>query len=172
MNSLYQRISPIKYAKRGGVKIGENCKLINPDFGSEPWLITIGDHVEITNGVKFITHDGATWVFRNDPKYSRVRKFGKIIVKNNCFIGLNAIILPNIIIGPNSIVAAGSIVTKDVPPNSVVAGNPAKIICSMQEYADKCLANTPLYDEKAYKLDRKGEILRMLNETENLRGNE
>lgn len=75
---------------------------------------------------------------------------------------MNSIILPGVTIGPNSIVAAGSVLTKNVEPNTVVAGNPARQVCSTEEYAKKCLDNTPEYDEEAYKKDRKKEILRML----------
>lgn len=157
-----KRFDPERYAREVGVTIGAGCKLIRPNFGSEPWLIRIGNHVEVTGGVKFITHDGATWVFRDQEKYKKVRKFGIIDIKDNCFIGLNSIILPGVTIGPNSVVGAGSIVNRDVPPNTVVAGNPARTICSLEEYADKCLASSPEYDEQLYKQDRKQEILRML----------
>ena len=156
-NALLRRVSPIKYAIHVGVNIneGSGCKLISTNFGSEPWLITIGNHVEITEGVRFITHDGATWVIRDQKEYEKVRKFGKIVIKDNCFVGMNSIILPSVTIGPNSIVAAGSIVTKNVEPDTVVAGNPARRICSIQEYALKCLTNTPDYDEELYRKDRK-----------------
>jgi len=162
---VLRRINPIKYAIKVGVNIEKNSgsKLISTNFGSEPWLITIGKHVEITEGVRFITHDGATWVLRNQSKYDRVRKFGKIIIGDNCFIGMNSIILPGVTIGRNSIIGAGSIVNKNVPVDSVYAGNPAHFICSLTEYAEKCLSNTPDYDEERYKADRKSEILRMLS---------
>lgn len=157
-----RRFAPERYARESGVTIGAGCKLIRPNFGSEPYLIRIGNHVEITGGVQFITHDGATWVFRDQEKYKKVRKFGMIDIKDNCFIGLNSIILPGVTIGPNSVVGAGSIVNRDVPPNTVVAGNPARTICTLQEYADKCLDHTPEYDEHVYRQDKKKEILRML----------
>jgi acetyltransferase-like isoleucine patch superfamily enzyme len=130
----------IKIARKWGVKIGNNCVLSTGNFGSEPFLITIGDHCEITDGVIFITHDGGTWVFRENKKFLG-SKFGQIKIHDNCFIGLNSIILPNVEIGPNSVVGAGSIVTKNVQANSVYAGNPAKYICSLEEYLNKCLYN-------------------------------
>ena len=65
--------------------------------------------------------------------------FGKIEIKDNCFIGINSIIMPNVTIGPNAVVGAGAVVTKDVPANTVVAGVPARVICSADEYKEKCI---------------------------------
>jgi len=130
----------IKIARKMGVKIGNNCLLFNSDFGSEPYLISIGDHCGIATGVIFMTHDGGTWVFRENKKFLG-SKFGPIKIHNNCVIGINSIIFPNVEIGPNSIIGAGSIVTKKVLANSVYGGNPAKYICSLDEYLNKCLYN-------------------------------
>lgn len=97
-------------------------------------MIELGNNVAITHGVTFLTHDYSVNVVNSLHPEKHFKKFGKIIIKNNCFIGIHSIILPNITIGPNSIVGAGSVVTKDVPPNTVVAGNPAKHICTIDEY--------------------------------------
>lgn len=86
----------------------------------------------------FFTHDGGYWVLRNlglSKKQSEI--YGPITVGNNVNIGWNAIILPGVSIGNNVIVGCGAIVTKDVPDNSVVAGVPAKIIETIEEYAEK-----------------------------------
>lgn len=156
--------NPIKKAKLRGINIGDNCKIIKePNWGSEPWLISIGNHVEISFDVAFITHDGATWNFRNKKKYEDVIRYGTIIVKDNCFIGARTTILPGVIIGPNSIVGACSLVNKDVAPNSVYAGIPARRICSIEEYAEKCRRETPHYNKTAYQKNKKQEILRILN---------
>jgi acetyltransferase-like isoleucine patch superfamily enzyme len=130
----------IKIARKWGVKIGNNCIISNENFGSEPFLISIGNHCEITDGVVFITHDGGTWVFRENKKFLG-SKFGPIKIHDNCFIGLNSIILPDVEIGPDSVIGAGSVVTKNVLANAVYAGNPAKYICSLDEYLNKCLYN-------------------------------
>ena len=66
-------------------------------------------------------------------------RYGPIVVHDNCMIGINSIILLDVEIGPNSIVGAGSIVTRDVPPNTVYAGNPAKYIESYDEYLEKSI---------------------------------
>lgn len=123
-NTIWLR-KPIKYAKWLGVKIGDDSLIIShPNWGSEPYLIQIGTHTEISFGVTFLTHDGSTWVFRNNPKYigKNIMKFGKIVIGNNCFIGCKSIIMPNVIIGDNCIIAAGSVVTKPIPSNQVWGG--------------------------------------------------
>lgn len=125
------------FYRRKGVNIGENCSFIgkNINFGSEPYLIEIGNNVRVSFDVVFITHDGATHVLR--LKNPGVVTYGRIIVKDNVFIGARSIIMPNVTIGRNSVIGAGSIVTKDVEKNSVYAGNPAKRICSIEEYEKK-----------------------------------
>ena len=120
----------------------------NIHFGTEPWLITIEGNTIITDGVRFLTHDGSVNTLRKlDTKYAKVQKFGRIHVKENVFIGNEAYIMPNVTIGRNAIVGARSVVTKDVPDNSVVVGVPAKVICTVDELAEKFLANTPDYSD-------------------------
>lgn len=114
-----------KQARFSGVLIGRNCDIQNVNFGSEPFLIEIGNHVQITSGTKFFTH-GAAWVLRE--KYPKIDFFGKIKVGNNVYIGNNALILAGVKIESNVIVAAGSVVTKSVPGGKIVGGNPARII--------------------------------------------
>jgi acetyltransferase-like isoleucine patch superfamily enzyme len=123
----------IEIARKKGVQIGDNCRLYSANFGSEPYLITIGNHVTVTSGVQFITHDGGVWVFREN-ELPNADIVGGITIEDNCFIGTNAIILPNIKIGRNSIVAAGSVVTKSIPPNSIVGGVPASLIKTTDQY--------------------------------------
>ena len=93
--SLYKRQDHIKYARSLGVKVGEASRFVdNPTWGSEPYLISIGDHVLISGKVTFLNHDGATWVFREKGPYKDTYKFGPIKIGNNCFIGFGATILP------------------------------------------------------------------------------
>lgn len=120
-----------------GVRIGEGCRIYTTDFGGEPWLIKIGDRVCISNDVTFVNH-GLNWPFQD--KYESLTGFGPIEIKDNCQIGVRATILPFVTIGENSIVGACSVVTKSVPPNSVVAGNPARVISSLEDYEKKCVA--------------------------------
>ena len=121
-----------------GVSIGKNGEIYKGvSFGSEPYLITLGDNVRITTGVKFCTHDGGMWVIRNLGYNSEADLFGKITVGNNVHIGWNAIIMPNVSIGNNVIIGCGSIVTHDIPDNSVAVGSPAKVIKTIDEYYEK-----------------------------------
>lgn len=121
------------------MKIGKNCVIDKTaEFGTEPYLISMGDNVRITKGVRFITHDGSLWVPRNLGLVDKKADFfGKIVIGNNVNIGWDAIIMPGVQIGDNCIIAAGAIVTKNIPDNSVAVGMPAKVLESVQEYADK-----------------------------------
>ncbi|GAI46775.1 unnamed protein product, partial [marine sediment metagenome] len=117
--------------------IGENCDILVSSLGTEPYLVRIGNHVFISPGVVFHTHDGGVWIFREEVPDIRV--FGPIIIEDNCIIGQGAILLPNIRIGRNSIVGAGSVVISDVPPNSIVMGVPARAISSIHKYKERCI---------------------------------
>jgi acetyltransferase-like isoleucine patch superfamily enzyme len=161
MQSLYVRWRLIRYVRQG-LQIADDCRLMGiPYFGSEPYLISIGKHVTISAQVTFINHDGGTWVFREQPKYRDVIKFGRIVIHDNCFIGSGATIMPGVSIGPNSVVAAQSVVAENVPADTVVAGVPARILMGVEEYADKALAQTPEYDRIAYRSNKIAELLRI-----------
>lgn len=116
----FQMRNPICYTRKVGVTIDKDCRLTrNPGWGSEPWLIKIGEHVLLSAEVRFITHDAGTLLFRDTEKYRDVFKFAPSVIHDNCFIGMQALIIPGVEIGPNSIIAAGSIVTRSVPPGEV-----------------------------------------------------
>lgn len=119
----YRRMNHISYARYKGVKVGDDCRFVdNPMWGSEPFLINIGNHVLISGQVAFITHDGSTFVFRESGPYKDTFKFGPIKIGDNCFIGFRSTILPNVSIGNNCIIAAGSVVNKNVPTGEVWGG--------------------------------------------------
>ena len=111
------------------MKIGDNCFINNVNFSTEPYLIEIGDHVAIAAGTDFITHDGAIWCFRDEIENADV--FSKIKIGNNVFIGNNCTILPGTTVGDNCIIGAGSVVRGNFPENSVIVGNPAKVVMPM-----------------------------------------
>lgn len=130
--------SVIKYWRSKGVKIGTDSIIYgNVNFGSEPFLIEIGENVKITSNVNFITHDGAVHTIRNKYEEFDADLFGRIKVGNNVFIGYNVLILPGVSIGDNTVIGAGSIVTNNVENDSVYAGAPARYICTIDEYYEK-----------------------------------
>jgi len=133
------RINPVKYYRSLGMKIGENCEIYSSvRFGSEPYLITLGNYVRITDGVQFVTHDGGVWVLRNlSKKLEDIDKFGPINIGNNVHIGMNVTIMPGVSIGNNCIIGCGAVVTRDIPDNSVAVGVPARVIESIDDYLEK-----------------------------------
>ena len=144
--NLYRRLfwSLEKQAIKAGVNIGQNNFISSRFWSSEPYLITIGNNCQITDDVIFYTHGGAGAVRREFPKFDT---FGKIKIGNYVYIGNGVRIMPGVIIGDNVLIAAGSVVTKSIPSNVVVAGNPAKYICSINEYLER---------NKKYNTDTKG----------------
>ena len=138
-----------KYIKKHNIfkEMGENV-FFQPRFiPSDPKLIKIHNNVIITSNVTFVTHDvfdlGINYRYP-DKKVPTLMK--PIEIMDNVFIGCNSTILGGITIGNNVVVAAGSVVTKDVPPNSVVAGNPAKVIESFDDYINKRYSSYHSYD--------------------------
>lgn len=123
-----------KQAIRAGVNIGDNNFISSHFWSSEPYLITIGDNCQITDGVSFFTHGGGGAVRKQYPQFDT---FGKIKLGNYVYIGSGAKIMPGVTIGDNVLVAAGSIVTKSIPSNVVVAGNPAQYICTINDYIER-----------------------------------
>lgn len=128
----------ISIAREQGVLVGEDCRIYSLNFGSEPYLVSLGKHVTVSHDVSFVTHDGGVWVLREE--YPEIDIIKPIIVHDNSFIGAGSIILPGVEIGPNSIIGAGSVVNKTVPPNSVYAGVPAKFIKALEDYKTEVLS--------------------------------
>lgn len=104
-------------------------------WGTEPWIITIGDNVHITDGVKFITHDGGTLLYRHMIPDLEITK--PIVIGDNVYIGNNVILLPGVTIGNNVVIGAGAVVTRSIPDNSVAVGVPARVIKTADEYLEK-----------------------------------
>lgn len=134
---------PIAYARSIGVKIGKNVHFYAMALGmfsTEPWLITIGDNVYITAGCQFITHDGGTLILRKEVPDLELT--APITVGNDVYIGMNVTILPGVEIGNWVIIGIGAVVTKDIPDNSVVAGVPARVIKTVDEYLESAKARS------------------------------
>lgn len=133
----YNDYTIAEYFRGQGAKIGDHCQIMIRKLGSEPFLIHIGNNCTIAPEVELITHDGGAWMFTDE--LPSLQSFGRIDILDNCFIGQRAIVMPGIRIGPRSVVGAGAIVTKDVPPNTVVAGSPAREVSTLEEYRAKLM---------------------------------
>lgn len=117
--------------KSYGIKMGKNCHVLTSKIDvHHGFLISMGDNVTISDA-RLLTHDGSTKKFLG---YSRG---GRIKIGSNVFIGAGAIILPGIEIGDNVIVGAGAVVTKDIPNDSLVVGNPARVIKTVTDYIEE-----------------------------------
>lgn len=124
---------PTKTLVKRGLKVGENFNrqqgcFIDP---THCWLIEIGNNVVMSIRVVILAHDASTKIIVGHTK------IGKVIIGDNVFFGANSMVLPGVTIGDNSIIGANSVVTGDIPSNVVVAGCPAKIIYTLEEYRKK-----------------------------------
>ncbi len=133
----------ISAIRTGGGTVGNNVDIIasSIDMG-EPYLLRIGSNVTIT-GVKILTHDAS---LKKTVGYS---KTGKVHIGDDVFVGWGSIILPNTTIGNRVVIGAGTVVSKNIPDNSVVVGNPCRIICTYDEYVEKTrnlMENFPVID--------------------------
>jgi acetyltransferase-like isoleucine patch superfamily enzyme len=139
-----KRAEYIKKSKLFGL-FGENCYWYPRKLPAEPTKVLIHNNVNIATEVYFCDHDVIHKMLNNVPEYKEKLPVGErykyktyqIELLDNVFIGAHSIIMGNVTIGPNAIVAAGSVVTKDVPPNSVVGGNPARVIGDIDTYVNK-----------------------------------
>lgn len=130
-----------------GMSVGKNFKrlggvILDP---SHCWLITIGDNVTMAPRVHILCHDASTKDFLG------YTKIGNVTIGNHVFIGAESVVLPGVSIGDNVIIGANSTVTKDIPPNSVAVGSPARVISSLDEYISKeklRMENSPVYSEE------------------------
>ncbi len=130
-----------------GMKVGKNFKRNEHCIidNSHCWLISFGDDVVLAPRVHVLAHDASMW---NSLGYTKI---AQTKIGNNVFVGSGSIILPGITIGDNVIVGAGSVVTKDIAPNMVVAGNPAKPIATYNEFIDKhkkLMENSPCFSSQ------------------------
>ena len=124
---------PLKYLVKHGLTVGKYFYRSNTAYidSAHPYMITIGNNVIVSERAVILAHDASTKI---GVKYTKI---APVLIGNNVFVGAGSIILPGVTIGDNCVIGAGSVVTKDCPENSVVAGNPAKVVSSIENYADK-----------------------------------
>lgn len=121
----------ISILRSRGVLIGEDVNIINSSLDyTWGFLISIGNNVTITNATIY-AHDASM------KRFTGKTKLGKVVIGNDVFIGYGSIILPDVSVGSKVIIGAGTVVDKNVPDNSVVVGNPMRIIKSFDEFVDK-----------------------------------
>lgn len=142
-NMVWSKFSPIGYAKFLGVNLGSNVTFyaMKPGmFSTEPWLITIGNDCFITANCQFITHDGGTLILRKEVPDLEIT--APITIGNDVYIGLNTTILAGTKVGNRCIIGACSLLKGDYPDNSVIAGVPARVIKTVDEYFEKAKKNS------------------------------
>lgn len=137
---------PTEYLISMGLKVGSNfsrqqgCTI---DY-SHCWLISIGNNVTLAPNVNILAHDASTKMLIDYVK------IGRVDIGDNVFVGANSVILPNVKIGNNVIIGAGSVVAGNIPDGSLAAGNPAKVVCTVEEYLRKnqeLMETRPLFNE-------------------------
>lgn len=133
-----------RYLIKKGAIIGTGTRLnCGVDaFGTEPFLIKVGEDCLFAGGIKIITHDGGIKVLNSLNKFEgkRMSKMSSVTMGNNVYIGQNAMVLPGVSIGNNVIIGAGAIVTHDIPDNSIAVGIPATVKKSIDEYYTTTIA--------------------------------
>lgn len=134
----------VKYIYKHNIfdKCGKNLFFQPRKLPADPKFIRFHDNVVVAADVTFINHDVIYIMMRNMRYKPSVQHIDCIEIMDNVFIGMGATIMPGVKIGPNAVVAAGSVVTKDVPANAVVGGNPAKIIGEFDKLMEKRMAES------------------------------
>lgn len=147
-------LSPNRYAKCVGVKMGKGCLINTKGFPSEAYLISLGNYVRVAPGTHFFTH-GGLWPQRFRHPELLLEQWGGIKVGDYSYIGEACLVMPGVEIGSNCVVGAGSVVTKSVPDGMMVAGNPAKIIGKTEDMVHRVAARCPVKSRDFYKLSAK-----------------
>lgn len=151
-----------------GMKVGTNFNRLHGvilDPG-HCWLIEIGNNVTMAPRVHILCHDAST------KQFLGYTKIGRVSIGDNVFIGAESVVLPGVTVGSNVIIGANSTVTHDIPDNTVVAGSPARVICSLAEYLDKertRMATSPCYGEE-YTLRKDVSMEKRMQQKEELTG--
>lgn len=138
--NTYSSEAYIDYLRSKGISVGEYCHVYQPKTVSidtyRPYLLSIGNNVVICAKTTIITHDYSHTVVCNLFNQN-IGDAKPVSIGNNVFVGIDAMILMGTTIGDNVIIGAKSVVRGDVPSNSVVSGNPAKVICTIDHFFQK-----------------------------------
>jgi maltose O-acetyltransferase len=131
------------------MQIGANVWLPDSTWidSSHCFLISIGDNCGFGDGCHILAHDAQM------DEFLDAARIGRVTIHESCHIGARTVILPGVEIGPRTIVGAGSVVNKSLPPDTVCSGNPAKVICSLDEYLARHrhrMAERPTFDYMRY----------------------
>jgi acetyltransferase-like isoleucine patch superfamily enzyme len=121
--AMEERIGALR---RRGVRIGEGCQIYTSSFSTEPYLVEIGNRVGISGSTEFITHDAAVWLIRRERPHAQV--LGRIRVGDGTVIGGHCLIMPGTTIGAGCVIGAGSVVRGEIRDDSLVIGNPARVV--------------------------------------------
>lgn len=130
---LLNREIPVETLVKRGMKVGSGFSHQQGCFfdPTHCFLITIGDDVTMSLRVTVLAHDAST------KRLLGYTKIGQVQIEDHAFIGANVTILPGVRIGEGAVIGAGSVVTHDIPAQTVAAGTPARVICSLADYAAK-----------------------------------
>jgi maltose O-acetyltransferase len=135
------RYDPLREHRKRGLVVGKNFHMLAEviiDY-AHVWHIEIGDDVTLAPRVHILAHDASTKMHLN---YTRI---GKVKIGNRVFVGAGSIILPGVTIGNDVVIGAGSVVSRDVPDGHVAAGNPARVICTIDAFLQKRRKEMELY---------------------------
>ena len=143
----------LEQLKQNGLSIGGNCHIgdvyIDP---SHTWLITIGDEVTLSTGVKIFANDAST------KRALGLTRLGKVTIGNRVFIGAFSIIMPGVTIGNDVIIGAGSVVTKDIPSGFTAMGNPAQIRETTELFLARRKAEIPVLPQFGQEYTMNGQV--------------
>lgn len=153
---------------RMGMKVGEGFQRLNGVIldPAHCWLIEIGNNVTLASRVHILCHDAST------KQFLGYTKIGRVTIGNNVFIGAETVVLPGVTIGNNVVIGANSTVTRSIPDNSVVVGNPARVMCSLDEYLKKeqsRMKNSTCYGEE-FTLRKNVSMKMRMQQREELKG--
>jgi len=150
LRKIYRRFfkyDQVNECIKKGLIVGKNFNIQDEVIidHSHTWHIEIGDDVTLAPRVHILAHDASTKTHLN---YARI---GKVKIGSRVFIGASTIILPGVTIGDDVVIGAGSVVSRDIENGKVVAGNPARVVGTIDDYLSRKrneMSNSPCFGEE------------------------